>query len=688
MRGVDGTVAVASSLLQITPRRIAARPGAPLSFELVATNDTRLLRDLDLRLVGLDGAMVATDPEFIRLPPKGSATVSVTVDIPFVTPGETSFGFELTDVQTGELFAFGDVDLLVEDVAAARLWMPTPHIGGLYSDSTEVLVTNTGTTPLSFIMEAATPDPYLSFEFDPPRFRIPAGESQTIKLTVQRRVKWFGARSGHVFDVYAHGSSQALTAPGQFRQAAVLPPILFKAVLVVALVIVLVMLVARLAIALINDQRPFTWQELENPPDAFEGRYGHTAVWVEFEPRDQPVGLSAAWDRVVDFVVGGDDLEEAMIIWGGEGADERLLATGAMYSVRDNTWTSITDADSPPAPRAGHGAVWTGDRMVIWGGETDDGSKPVSYGAQFDPKQLEWVPLPDSGLVPRRGHSTTWTGSELLVFGGETFDGVPLADGAVLRPNRQNVENTGVLGDLEGGSWQRMARFPGDPRSFHAAAWTGEYLIVFGGFSEGGVRPELARDAYAYEVDRNRWWDITRPTAPSGRACHQAVFTGEGVLFLGGVGAADLERAIAADDRVLEDPGFRGLCGIDVDSVVDPTPWLLEINPGEDAVSPPTYDWGNALTDAPLQLANRFSVRWTGLEATVMLPVVELNAVASVRYVPGDGFEALPVPTSDVLGFRTDFTTVWINGGVIVFGGRTDDLQPSPEGALLVLPDR
>ncbi len=57
----------------------------------------------------------------------------------------------------------------------------------------------------------------------------------------------------------------------------------------------------------------------------------------------------------------------------------------------------------------------------------------------------------------------------------------------------------------------------------------------------------------------------------------------------------------------------------------------------------------------------------------------------------------MPLPGTEVVGPVRGFTTVWINGGVIVWGGVSrldvsapggDDIEYSNDGALLVLPDR
>ncbi|MBI4701458.1 MAG: hypothetical protein HY744_09910 [Deltaproteobacteria bacterium] len=65
---------------------------------------------------------------------------------------------------------------------------------------------------------------------------------------------------------------------------------------------------------------------------------------------------------------------DKMVVWGGAlGAGyDNVTNTGAIYDPVADTWTA-TSLDGPPAPRAGAGAVWyhlniSEEYMVVWGG--------------------------------------------------------------------------------------------------------------------------------------------------------------------------------------------------------------------------------------------------------------------------------------------------------------------------------
>jgi len=57
-----------------------------------------------------------------------------------------------------------------------------------------------------------------------------------------------------------------------------------------------------------------------------------------------------------------------VVIWGGGNENyEVVYNTGAIYDPVANSWSPLSDVDAPEA-RFGHGAVWTGTQMLIWGG--------------------------------------------------------------------------------------------------------------------------------------------------------------------------------------------------------------------------------------------------------------------------------------------------------------------------------
>ena len=59
------------------------------------------------------------------------------------------------------------------------------------------------------------------------------------------------------------------------------------------------------------------------------------------------------------------------------------MNSGGRYDPASNTWSSTTTVGAPSG-RQLHSAVWTGSRMIVWGGT--DGSI-TNTGGEYDPRQ-------------------------------------------------------------------------------------------------------------------------------------------------------------------------------------------------------------------------------------------------------------------------------------------------------------
>ena len=71
-----------------------------------------------------------------------------------------------------------------------------------------------------------------------------------------------------------------------------------------------------------------------------------------------------------------------MLVWGG-----RADGTGGIYDSVSDRWQRTTE-DGAPLSRRRATAFWIGDRMLVWGGTTDDPTTlPYSLvdGAVFTP---------------------------------------------------------------------------------------------------------------------------------------------------------------------------------------------------------------------------------------------------------------------------------------------------------------
>lgn len=171
------------------------------------------------------------------------------------------------------------------------------------------------------------------------------------------------------------------------------------------------------------------------------------------------------------------------IVWGGVG-DTGALGTGARLRFQSGVGGRVPTAWLPcsevnaPAPRSGHTAVWTGTRLLIWGGR--NGEAFFGDGSMYDPVADTWTALPTEGApTPRSGQVAVWTGKEMLIFAGANGIG-ELADGAAYNPTTQR--------------WRPLSS-GGSPlaRTAATAVWSGTELLVFGGRSGGQAVGSLQR---------------------------------------------------------------------------------------------------------------------------------------------------------------------------------------------------
>ena len=197
--------------------------------------------------------------------------------------------------------------------------------------------------------------------------------------------------------------------------------------------------------------RPEGWRPLSSH-GAPDGREDHTAIWTG----------------------------SVMIVWGGEtrGGGVVPVDTGAVYSPEDDAWTPMS-RDGAPDPRDDHAVVWTGEEMIVWGGnQADEDSELLASGGRYQPGLDRWIPTALGPLSPRDDPTAIWTGKEMIVWGGRTFGG--------------RHERSGASYDPTHDVWRAVpeAGAP-DAREDHTAVWTGEEMIVWGGV----VRPRHAPHA-------------------------------------------------------------------------------------------------------------------------------------------------------------------------------------------------
>ena len=148
--------------------------------------------------------------------------------------------------------------------------------------------------------------------------------------------------------------------------------------------------------------------------------------WTVMSPSNAPSPRSDAFAVWMGDASGNGEL----LVWGGHGADDKELTSGARYNPATDIWQPVASQGSPskraaPWGETGFGA-WTGSQAILVGGV--DGPSFKTDGSSYDPASGSWpAPVPSwpSGEAHERG-VWLWSGREIIVWGGR--DGGSLLD--------------------------------------------------------------------------------------------------------------------------------------------------------------------------------------------------------------------------------------------------------------------
>lgn len=208
-----------------------------------------------------------------------------------------------------------------------------------------------------------------------------------------------------------------------------------------------------------------------------------------------------------------------MLVWGGvPSTGGFVLANGGSYDPESNSWSSINGFGFIHVGRRLHTAIWTGSHMIVWGGW--GGSSVTNTGASYNPATNTWTATSTLGAPDARAvHTAIWTGSRMIVWGG--IQGTTLYQ-------------SGGIYDPVSDTWATISQVGApSPRYYHTATWTGSKMLVWGGqLSYVGGLP--SQTGAAYDPVTNSWATITTIGAPTARYAHSAVWDGSSMIVFGG----------------------------------------------------------------------------------------------------------------------------------------------------------
>jgi N-acetylneuraminic acid mutarotase len=280
------------------------------------------------------------------------------------------------------------------------------------------------------------------------------------------------------------------------------------------------------------------WSPTATAPVA---RAGHTAVWAGDEMIVWDWGEGGRYDPTSNswtptYSPGAPTrrtLHSAvwtgneMIVWGGfytvnkgDAYYDQDVDTGGRYNPTTDSWEPMSTTNAPDRRHA-HEAVWSGNVMIVWGGDPESGGQTTNSGGRYDPIADQWTPTSLVGVPQSRaGFTAVWAGDRMVVWGGRTAGGTSLATGGRYNP----------VGDV----WQATSQV-GAPaaRYNHTALWTGAEMIVWGGRT-GSTSSSRINTGGRYDPVGNTWVPTSTQEAPVARGLHTAVWGYNRMFVWGG----------------------------------------------------------------------------------------------------------------------------------------------------------
>ncbi|MFA5187399.1 MAG: hypothetical protein WC551_13050, partial [Patescibacteria group bacterium] len=300
-----------------------------------------------------------------------------------------------------------------------------------------------------------------------------------------------------------------------------------------------------------------------------------------------------------------------MIVWGGRNAV--VKNDGAMYDPISDTWKTMSTTNAPSA-RWYHSAVWTGSKMIVWGGQ-DASNAYLNTGAIYDPLTDSWKTMSTTNAPSARGRfSAVWTGSKMIVWGGD---------------NNVVGFNTGAVYDPITDAWTTMTTTNApDARNSGTAVWTGSSMIVWAG-EAGGVATSTGG---LYDPASDVWSTVTNTNAPYKRFYHSAVWTGSKMIVWGGA-----DTSVTSTGGIY-DPAMDSWSSVSTVSAPSAREFHTSLWTGNKMIVWGGYDSGGSYLNTG-NLYDPVNNSWTTMTST--------NAP----------------------GVRGRFTSVWTGSKMVVWGG-------------------
>ena len=383
------------------------------------------------------------------------------------------------------------------------------------------------------------------------------------------------------------------------------------------------------------------------------------------------------------------DAHGSVLIWTGTAFLVGPTALGPIekYDPASDTWSPLADGYEFPN---GPSAVWTGTYLILWGGATSGGGRPLNTGERYDLAANTWTSTGTNGGPRYGGDAILATPLGMIDWNGYNFTGIydltldawhavgaPVSGGAVCTGS-EVIWWDGTSGgrlDLLDDSWTSI---PADgPPSYSTFLWTGQNVLAWE--PHGGA---------TFDPVANAWAPV-----PGYEIGGTAVWAGDQLIVYGPTGGVRLNPATSTWQPV----SSVGAPTIGNSAVIS-TGNAMVVWGGQDSGGPTnagavyypaTNTWrAMSLTNAP-SARSRFGSAWTGREVVIWggsgLPANHSFGTGG-RYDPAsDRWTSIALGDAPIP--REGNTVVWTGHAAIVWGGSatSDWVNPLNTGGRLFL---
>jgi hypothetical protein len=199
--------------LSSLPESLPVEPGAQASCRVTVRNDSNIVDEFALEVLGDAAAWTAVEPQRLSLMPGTTADVTLTFRPPrdsSLTPGPRPVGLKAVSVERPETSTVVEGKLDVQPFGEYSLELIPRTSHGTRSSKHELAFDNSGSRHVHGTITASDPDGTLRFHFSPPAIDAPPGTASFTKVRVRHRKRFMrGPSKSRPFTVVVEPEGEA-----------------------------------------------------------------------------------------------------------------------------------------------------------------------------------------------------------------------------------------------------------------------------------------------------------------------------------------------------------------------------------------------------------------------------------------------------------------------------------------------